>query len=85
MIRLELWRGVRSGAERQILKFIEARIEMFEISDAVWEAAVRLIIKARSSEMTAAAADVLIVATAQLHNARLEHCEQHMEPQLKLV
>jgi predicted nucleic acid-binding protein len=85
MIRLELWRGVRAGAERRALEFLETRINMLEINDAVWEAAVGLAVRARSSGLTVPAPDVLIVATAQYHGARLEHCDQHLERLLKLV
>jgi predicted nucleic acid-binding protein len=85
MVRLELWRGVRSGTERRNLEFLESRITMLEISAAVWEAAVHLVVRARSSGLTAPAADVLIVATAEHYHARLEHCDKHMERLLKLV
>jgi predicted nucleic acid-binding protein len=85
MIRLELWRGVRSGAERRALEFLETRIDMLEISDAVWKMAVGLMVKARSSGLTAPVPDVVIVATAQHHGARLEHCDHHMDRLLALV
>jgi predicted nucleic acid-binding protein len=85
MIRLELWRGVRSGAERRVLEFLEPRIDMLEINDAVWESAVRLTVKARASGVAAPASDVLIVATAQHHHARLEHCDGHLQRLLSLA
>jgi predicted nucleic acid-binding protein len=85
MIRLELWRGVRSGAERRALEFLEPRINVLEINDAVWEASIRLVTKARSVGLTVPSPDALIVATAQYHQARLEHCDQHMDQLLKLV
>jgi predicted nucleic acid-binding protein len=85
MIRLELWRGVRAGAERRVLEFLEPRMQLFEITDGVWEMAVRLMLKARMSGLTAPPADVLIVATAHFHHVALEHCDQHMEQLLNLV
>jgi predicted nucleic acid-binding protein len=85
MIRLELWRGVRAGAERKVLEFLESRIQMFEITGAAWDMAVRLMIKARASGLSAPPADVLIVATARIHQVRVEHCDQHMERLLNLV
>jgi predicted nucleic acid-binding protein len=85
MIRLELWRGVRGGDERKILELMETRVSMLEIGGAVWELAVQLMTKARSLGLTAPSADVLIVATAQYHNARLEHCDKHMEQLISIV
>jgi predicted nucleic acid-binding protein len=85
MVRLELWRGVRSGEERRVLEFLESRIKSLEITETVWEAAIRLMAKARLSGVTAPAPDVLIVATAKHHGANLEHCDQHMEALLSLV
>src|ERR1700683_3679411 len=75
MIRLELWRGVRNGAERRFLELLEDRVDSLDISKAVWEEAIDLMNKARGSGLTAPSADVLIVATAHYHGAQLEHCD----------
>jgi predicted nucleic acid-binding protein len=85
MIRLELWRGARGNSERRALELLESRLPSLEIDGTVWDAAVGLMVKARGAGLTAPAADVLIVATAQHHKARLEHCDQHMDQLLKLV
>ena len=85
MIRLELWRGVRNGAERRFLELLEPRVDSLDISSAVWDEAIDLMNKARGSGLTAPPADVLIVATAHYHGAELEHCDQHMDHLLKLV
>ena len=79
IIRLELWRGVRSGAERRELEALETRLILLEISKAVWNEAVGLMVKARSEGLTAPTADVLIVATARHYDVFLEHCDQHLE------
>jgi predicted nucleic acid-binding protein len=85
MIRLELWRGVRGPEERHVLELLESRVELFEINNSVWDTAISLMAKARSSGLTAPAADVLIVATAQYHKTPLEHCDQHMDHLLNLL
>jgi predicted nucleic acid-binding protein len=85
MIRLELWRGARAGAERRLLESMESRLSLFEITEEAWEMAVRLMMKARMSGLSAPPADVLIVATAQYHRVGLEHCDQHLERLLSLV
>jgi predicted nucleic acid-binding protein len=85
MIRLELWRGARGSSERRALELLESRLPSLEIGGAVWDAAVGLMAKARALGLTAPVADVLIVATARYHHARLEHCDQHMDHLLKLV
>jgi predicted nucleic acid-binding protein len=85
MIRLELWRGVRNGAERRFLELLETRVDSLEISNAVWGGAIDLMNKARASGLSVPSPDVLIVATAHYHGAQLEHCDQHMDRLLKLV
>lgn len=85
MVRLELWRGVRNGAERRFLELLEQRVDSFDINNAVWDAAIDLMNKARGSGLTAPSTDVLIVATAHYHGVQLEHCDQHMDHLLKLV
>jgi predicted nucleic acid-binding protein len=84
MIRLELWRGARAGAERRALKFLESRISNLAIDERVWEGAVRLMNSARDDGLTAPATDVLIVATALHHRVPVEHCDDHLERLLKL-
>jgi predicted nucleic acid-binding protein len=85
MIRLELWRGARAGTERKLLEFLESRLRLFEITEDVWELAVRLMMKARLSGLSAPPSDVLIVATAEFHRVQVEHCDQHLERLLNLV
>jgi predicted nucleic acid-binding protein len=85
MIRLELWRGVRGGPERRVLEVLDARLTRLEINESVWELAVSTMIKARASGLTVPSADALIVATARFHQARVEHCDRHLEAILNLV
>lgn len=84
MVRLELWRGVRGGAERRALMFLEPRLRNLEINATIWDDAVRLMVKARSEGLTAPTADVLIVATALHHGVRVEHCDRHLDQLLSL-
>jgi predicted nucleic acid-binding protein len=85
MIRLELWRGARAGAERKLLEFLESRLRLLEITEEIWESSVRLMMKARLSGLSAPPPDVLIAATAQFHRVRVEHCDHHLERLLNLV
>ena len=84
MIRLELWRGVRAGAERRALQFLESRIVDLKIDDEVWQRAIELMNHARSEGLTAPSTDVLIVATAMHHGVSIEHCDDHLDRLLKL-
>lgn len=85
IIRLELWRGVQSSAERRALEFLNGRITMLDIDAQVWGAAYHLMLKSRAAGLTAPVADVLIVATAQHHATDLEHCDRHLDRLLKLA
>jgi predicted nucleic acid-binding protein len=85
VIRLELWRGVRAGAERHVLELFETRIKSLEIGPEVWKASVALMVKARAAGLTAPVTDVVIAATAKHHGAQLEHCDQHLEQLMNIA
>src|SRR5438094_104499 len=84
IVRLELWRGVRGGAERRSLLFLEPRVTSLDISAEIWDKSVQLMAKARSRGLTAPVADVLIVSTAVHHGVSLEHCDRHIRELLTL-
>lgn len=76
-VRLELWRGVTSDAERKALRHYEALIPDYEISAAVWERAIRLADRGRASGITVPLAALLIYACAREHGLELAHDDQH--------
>jgi predicted nucleic acid-binding protein len=76
-VRLELWRGVGSDAERQTLRRYEALLPDYEISPPVWEQAIRLADRGRAAGLTVPLADLLIFACAQEHDLQLAHDDVH--------
>ena len=77
VVRLELWRGVTSDAERKTLRHYEALLPDFEISPAVWARAIRLADLGRTAGVTAPLADLLIFACAQEYALDLAHDDSH--------
>ena len=77
VVRLELWRGVTSDAERKTLRHSEALLPDFEISPAVWARAIRLADLGRTAGVTAPLADLLIFACAQEYELDLAHDDSH--------
>lgn len=78
-IRLELWNGVGSAADRKILQNFEAWIPELAITDRVWDEACELADRCRKAGKTAPAIDVLIAACARHHRVRLEHADAHFD------
>lgn len=78
-VRLELWRGVGSAAERKALLAFEASISDFPISEAVWDFAIRLAGTSRASGLTAPLADFLVFACAHVHGLDLAHADHHFD------
>lgn len=76
-VRLELWRGVTSDAERKTLRRYETLLPDYEISSAVWERAMRLADRGRAAGVTVPLADLLIFACAKVHDLDLEHDDTH--------
>ena len=83
-IRLELWRGVTSDAERKTLRRYEALLPGYAITPDVWEHAIRLADRARAAGVTAPLADLVIFATAKIHDVDLAHDDEHFEALAKL-
>jgi predicted nucleic acid-binding protein len=77
VVRLELWRGVTSDAERTALRRFEALLPDYELSPAVWERAIRLADKGRASGLSVPLADLLIFACAAVHGLELAHDDAH--------
>jgi predicted nucleic acid-binding protein len=76
-VRLELWRGVTSDAERQALRRHEAVLFDYEITLEVWAQAIRLADRGRAAGVTLPLADLLVFACAKLHDLELAHDDGH--------
>ena len=76
-VRLELWCGVTSDADRKTLRRYEAVLPTYEISSAVWERAVRLADRGRALGVTVPLADMVIFACARTHALELAHDDAH--------
>lgn len=83
-VRLELWNGVGSEADRKALREHEARIPELETNDEVWDEACNLAGRCRAAGKTAPANDVLIAACARHHGVELEHADAHFDFLLRL-
>lgn len=76
-IRLELWRGVTSEAERRALQQFDALLPSYAITDAVWERAVHLAGLAGAAGVSVPITDVLVFACARVHSLQLAHDDSH--------
>lgn len=78
-VRLELWRGVGSDAERSALRHYEAVLPDYGLSPQVWDRAVRLADRGRAAGVTVPLADLLIFACAKTHALELAHDDSHFD------
>ena len=78
-VRLELWRGVTSDAERATLRRYEALLPDYEISADVWYRAIHLADRGRASGITVPLPDLLIFACARVHGLDLAHDDSHFD------
>jgi predicted nucleic acid-binding protein len=79
VVRLELWAGVGSDADRRLLRAYEQRIPDMAITDEVWEKAFRLADVCRRSGKTVPPHDILIAACARHHGLEIEHDDSHFD------
>jgi predicted nucleic acid-binding protein len=70
-VRLELWRGVRSEAERKALRAYQTILPDYSMPPEVWEMAIRLSDAGRRTGLTFPFADLLICACARFHRLEL--------------
>ena len=84
VVRLELWRGGTSDAERKTLRRYEALLPDYAMSPDVWERAVRLADRGRAAGVTAPLADLLIFACAQVHGLEIAHDDGHFDDLARL-
>ena len=78
-VRLELWRGVTTDAERKTLRRYETLLPDYEISAEVWIRAIQLADRARASGVTVPLADLLIFACANIHGLDVAHDDTHFD------
>jgi predicted nucleic acid-binding protein len=78
-IRLELWNGVGSEADRKMLREHEIWIPDLPITDQVWKEACDLASQSRKAGKTVPASDLLIAACARHYKVKLEFTDAHFE------
>jgi predicted nucleic acid-binding protein len=79
VVRLELWRGIGTDAERRTLRQYEARIPDVAMTQAVWDLAMALATQGRAAGLTVPVADLLIFACAVVHELDLAHDDAHFD------
>lgn len=79
IIRLELWAGVGTDPERQMLREMEQRIPELSINDEVWQAACELADRCRKAGKRVPPNDLLIVACARYHGVEVEAADAHFD------
>jgi len=79
LIRLELWNGVGSDADRKMLREHETWLHDLPITDEVWKQARELASHCRRAGKTVPATDVLIAACARYYEVKLEFADTHFE------
>lgn len=83
-VRLELWRGVTSDADRRALRHYDALMPSYPITDAVWERAVALAERGRAAGVTVPVSDLLVFACARVHDLQLAHDDDHFRELARL-
>lgn len=79
LVLLELWNGVRGGAERRYLAALEEDLELLETTGAVWQRSRELARRCRERGRTVPATDLLIFACSEVHGCRLLHKDRHFD------
>jgi predicted nucleic acid-binding protein len=79
VVRLELWAGVGSDADRKMLRAYEQRIPELPITNEVWDEAYELAERCRRLGKTAPPHDILIAACARHHGCDIEHQDAHYD------
>lgn len=79
VVRLELWRGVATDADRRVLKRYDALLPAYDITPEVWSRAVELADRGRSAGVTVPIADLLVFACAKVHGLELAHDDRHFD------
>jgi predicted nucleic acid-binding protein len=84
-VRLELWRGVATDADRRTLRRYEALLPNYDITPDVWEGAVALAGRGRAAGLTVPLADLLVFACATAHQLEIAHDDSHFDQLARLA
>jgi predicted nucleic acid-binding protein len=76
-IRLELWRGASSEAERKALRQFDALLPSYPITDEVWQRATTLAERGRDGGLAVPLGDLLVFSCARVHQLQLAHDDDH--------
>jgi predicted nucleic acid-binding protein len=79
LVRLELWAGVGSEADRTLLRDYQQRLPELSITDEVWQEACGLADCCRRAGKTAPPHDIVIAACARHHGVEIEHDDAHFD------
>jgi predicted nucleic acid-binding protein len=79
VIRLELWHGARDDRDVQMLVDLEAIVPHLAITGAVWDLACDIGLMARRRGLNVPSTDLVIFACGRIHEAALEHRDQHFD------
>jgi predicted nucleic acid-binding protein len=79
IVRLELWAGVGSEADRALLQDYQLRLPELDISSEVWQKACELADRCRQAGRTAPPHDIAIAACARYHGVEIEHDDAHFD------
>jgi predicted nucleic acid-binding protein len=78
-VRLELWSGVGSNADRELLRAYEERIPELSVTDEACERACRLAERCRRAGRTVPPSDILIAACALHHGVEVERDDSRFD------
>ena len=85
VVRLELWRGVQSEADRKALRRFESVLPDYEITPAVWTSAIDFADRGRAIGVTVPLADLLVFACADAYELELAHDDSHFDELARLT
>ena len=79
MVIVELWNGARGENERSKLRQITETLDRVSTTDAVWTMANNLATTCRTQGITVPSTDLLIAATARVHQLELLEADSHFQ------
>ena len=77
IVILELWNGTRGGQERSKLRRITETLDRVPTTQTVWKTANTLATVCREKGVTVPATDLLVAATARVHELDLLEADRH--------
>lgn len=79
MILLELWNGARGKKEANVVRSLEAELDLVPILPIVWRAAYALAADCRAAGFSIPATDLIIAAAARHYQLGLLHRDAHFD------